>query len=381
MTKVFVTGCFDMLHSGHVAFLSEAAQFGNLFVCIGSDENVKNLKGRYPVTNQHERKYMLEALACVHRVYINSGKGIIDFENELREVSPHIFIVNEDGHTPGKEKLCAEKSIEYKVLQRIPHTGLPARSTTTLRTECTIPFRIDLAGGWLDQPCVSKYAHGNVLTISIEPTIEFNDRSGMSSSTRRKAIELWKTDIPIAEKEQLAKILFSYENPPGTVQVSGSQDSIGIVFPGLNRLHYNNNYWPDEIETVTDENILSWLESHLYLITLGPRVSSYNVLENTRINVEDAEALARASEKCWNAILAMDATKFGEATKESFQAQVAMFPNMVDNEILKTIQQYSDKTLGWKLSGAGGGGYLIFVSPKPLENALQIKIRRENLKM
>lgn len=105
MTKVFVTGCFDMLHSGHVAFLTEAARYGSLFVCIGSDENVKNLKGRYPVTNQHERKYMLEALACVHKVYINTGKGIIDFENELTEVAPHIFIVNEDGHTPAKQKL------------------------------------------------------------------------------------------------------------------------------------------------------------------------------------------------------------------------------------------------------------------------------------
>lgn len=381
MTKVFVTGCFDMLHSGHVAFLKQASQYGKLYVCIGSDENVKNLKGRYPVTNQNERKYMLESLACVHRVHVNTGWGIIDFENELNDVSPDIFIVNEDGHTPAKEKLCSAKKIEYKVLQRIPHTDLPARSTTSLRTECSIPFRIDLAGGWLDQPYVSKYCSGAVLTISIEPTIEFNDRSGMSSSTRRKAIELWKTEIPFADKEQLAKILFSYENPPGTAQVSGSQDSIGIVFPAFNRLYYQNNYWPSSIETIADENILSWLESHLYLITLGPRVSSYNVLDNTNINLKDAKALANAADKCWQAILAMDVQKFGQALRESFEAQIRMFPNMVDEDILKTIERYSYETLGWKLSGAGGGGYLIFVSDKPLENALQIKIRRDNLKM
>jgi len=66
--KFFVTECFDLLHSGHVAFLKEAAQYGDLYVCIGTDENVKNLKGRYPVNNQHERWYMLDALACVEEV-------------------------------------------------------------------------------------------------------------------------------------------------------------------------------------------------------------------------------------------------------------------------------------------------------------------------
>lgn len=381
MAKVFVTGCFDMLHSGHVAFLTEAAKYGNLYVCIGSDENVRNLKGRHPVTNQHERRYMLEALACVEKVYINSGWGIIDFMEEIKQVDPDIFIVNEDGHTPAKEKICLEKKIEYKVLQRIPHMGLPVRSTTSLRTECAIPFRIDLAGGWLDQPFVSRFCSGNVLTISIEPTIEFNDRSGMSSSTRRKAIELWKTDIPSDDKNKLARILFSYENPPGTTQISGSQDSIGIVFPGLNRLHYDNNYWPSEIESVADEKILQWLESHLYLITLGPRISSYHVLEKTHINKERAQLLANASQKCWSAILDMDIKKFGAAVKESFDAQITMFPNMVDKDILEVIHRYSSDTLGWKLSGAGGGGYVIFVSEKPLANAVQIKIRRDNLKM
>ncbi|HNX92943.1 MAG TPA: hypothetical protein PKI17_05410, partial [Syntrophomonas sp.] len=153
---------------------------------------VHHLKGRYPVNTQDERKYMIDALACVKKCMVNTGWGIIDFENELAEVKPDIFVVNEDGHTPAKQALCNELGIGYHVLKRIPHADLPVRSTTMLRTECTIPFRIDLAGGWLDQPYVSKHHPGSVLTISIEPTIEFNDRSGMSSSTRRKAIELWQ---------------------------------------------------------------------------------------------------------------------------------------------------------------------------------------------
>lgn len=374
--KVFVTGCFDLLHSGHVAFLKEAAQFGDLYVCIGSDENVKNLKGRYPVNHQAERRYLLEALACVQEVRVNQGWGIMDFEKELADIAPDVFVVNEDGHTPAKEALCRNFNIEYKVLSRKPHGDLPVRSTTALRTVCTIPFRVDLAGGWLDQPYVSKYFPGPVLTISIEPTIDFNDRSGMASSTRRKAIELWKTELPSGDREQHAKILFAFDNPPGTGHVSGSQDSIGIVFPGLNKLNYNNHYWPDTIETIDDEAIMSWIEAHLYLVTLGPRVSTYNVLENTQINEQNAKALADAANRCWEAMLQKDIHAFGEAFRASFEAQIAMFPNMVDAEILRIIEQYRSTALGWKLSGAGGGGYLILVSDRPVENAIQIKIRR-----
>ena len=374
--KVFVTGCFDMLHSGHVAFLTEAAIYGDVYIGLGSDANVHNLKGRYPVNSQDERKYMLESLKCVKECYINSGWGIMDFENELQKVKPDIFIVNEDGNSPAKEELAKKLGFEYLVLKRIPQKGLPTRSTTSLRNECTMPYRIDLAGGWLDQPFVSKYYPGPVLTISIEPTIEFNERSGMASSTRRKAIELWTSDIPGGNKEQYAKILFSYENPPGTKIIAGSQDAIGIVMPGLNKLDYSNNYWPFCISSVHDEEILSWLESHLYLITLEPRESNYDVLDNILINEENAKKLAVATENCWTCILAKDLNNFGRYFKEAFEAQVTMFPNMADEYIFNIIEKYKDKAMGWKLSGAGGGGYLIFVSQTKIKGAMQIKIRR-----
>ncbi|MFZ4523130.1 MAG: L-rhamnose mutarotase [Bacteroidales bacterium] len=376
--KVFVSGCFDMLHSGHIAFLEEAAQYGNLFVCIGSDATIAQLKGRYPVNSEHERKYLLEAQRSVYCCLVNSGSGIIDFEAELNMIQPDVFIVNEDGHTPVKEALCARAGIEYKVLKRIPHTGLPTRSTTLLRTECAIPFRIDLAGGWLDQPYVSRYCPGSVLTISIEPTVEFNDRSGMASSTRRKAIELWRNELPHGDAEHFAKILFSFENPPGTSIIAGSQDALGIVLPGLNKLHYSGAYWPDEITGFQDEETFGWLERHLYLVTLGPRVKQYDVLANTDITEEKAHALAKAADDCWSAILSKELNLLGNAFRHSFEAQVAMFPNMADEEIYRTIAHYRERALGWKLSGAGGGGYLIMVAEDPIPGAMQIRIRRKN---
>jgi len=278
--KVFVSGCFDMLHSGHVTFLEKANQFGDVYACIGSDNTVKEIKGRYPVITQKERKYILESIKFVKECRINKGNGNIDFVEELIDISPDIFIVNEDGNSSTKLELCNDMGIEYKVFKRIPFIGLPKRTSTDLRIKTTIPFRIDLAGGWLDQPFINQLNSGSVLTISIEPTIEFNLRSGMASSTRNKAIELWNSELPVGNPIKLAKILFSYENPPGNKVISGSQDALGILLPGLNKLFYNNGYWPNSIDSINDESILLFLEKHLFLISLGSRKNDYNVLDN-----------------------------------------------------------------------------------------------------
>ena len=376
--KVFVSGCFDMLHSGHVRFLEEAATYGEVYVGIGSDRTVKELKGRYPVNTQDERKYLLEALRHVKCCFINQGSGIMDFLEELKRVAPDYLVVNEDGNTPAKLKLCRQLGIQYVVLKRIPRANLPARSTTSLRKECSIPYRLDLAGGWLDQPFVSKLGAGPVLDISIEPLIEFNERSGMASSTRRRAIELWQTDIPGGDLEKHARTLFCYENPPGTKEFSGSQDALGIVLPGLSRLDYRGGYWPVKITSVNNEAVLRWLESHLHLVPLGPRQSGFHVLQGTRITPARVRALALAAHGCWQAILRRDPAAFGRYFRESFEAQVSLFPHMSNANVRSTIAQYAGKALGWKLSGAGGGGYLVLVSGQAIEGSIQLKIRRKS---
>jgi len=377
--KVFVSGCFDLMHSGHVAFLQTAARYGDLFVAIGSDKTIMELKGRPPVNSEEERLFMVKSLECVKDAVISRGSGMLDFEQELREVKPDIFIVNEDGNTIEKEKLCHQLGIEYLVLSREPHPGLPARSTTGLRSLNQIPYRLDLAGGWLDQPFVSRYYPGAVITISVEPTIEFNDRSGMATSTRRAAIELWGSRLPVDNLEKLAKILFCYDNPPGKKIISGSQDAIGIVFPGLAKSDYAGEYWPRKITSVTDEAIIQFLERSLHLIPLGPRPGDFDVLADTDINTEKAKRLSEATERCWEAILARDVVSFGEAVRQSFEAQVAMFPNMTSPHITNLIQSYQNRALGWKLSGAGGGGYLVLIADDPIPHAIKLCIRRPDL--
>ena len=374
--KVFVSGCFDMLHSGHVRFLEEAASHGDVYVALGSDQTVLELKGRAPVTTQSERKYMLEALKHVKACLISRGSGLMDFVAELKRVKPDIFLVNEEGNTPAKADLCAQLGIQYVVSKRLPQINLPARSTTSLRKECRIPYRLDLAGGWLDQPYVSKFAAGAVLTISLEPLIEFNERSGMASSSRRRAIELWQTDLPAGDREKLAKMLFAFENPPGTKIFAGSQDSIGIVYPGLNRLDYAGGYWPEKISSVADRKILQWIERHLYLIPLGQRTADFDVLKGKRLTAPKVRALAAAADGCWQAIQEMNLPEFGRQMRASFEAQVALFPQMTNDAVKAMIRRYAKKSLGWKLSGAGGGGYLVLVSQQPIPGAIRLTIRR-----
>ena len=233
-----------------------------MYVDIGSDKTIHELKARKTIHTEDERLYMVRALKSVKEVWVNSGSGVLDFVEDLKRLQPDIFFVNNDGHTPTKEQLCQELGIRYIVSQRIPHGSLPVRSTTALRKECLIPYRLDLAGGWLDQPSVSKYCPGAVLTISIEPDYEFNDRSGMSTSSRKKAIELWQADIPEGDKEKLARTLSCFENPPGTKYVSGSQDSLGIVLSGLNRLYYNGNLCRSEERRVGKECRSRWSPYH-----------------------------------------------------------------------------------------------------------------------
>jgi cytidyltransferase-like protein len=376
--KVFVSGCFDLLHSGHIAFFNEAAALGDVYVALGSDQTIFDLKGKLPVNSEDERLFMVKSVRCVADAFISQGSGMLDFIKEFERLQPDIMVVNADGHMLEKQQVCEQYGVEYIVLQREPYGSLPPRSTTALRSVSQIPFRIDLAGGWLDQPFVSKYHPGSVVTISIEPTFQFNERSGMASSTRRAAIDMWGARIPPGDPEKLAKILFCFDNPPGTKTISGSQDSIGIVFPGLAKAHYEGVYWPTRIERNCDESVLQFVENSLYLITLGPRQSEYDVLGNTQIDREKAKALADATEDCWQAIQNQDIQKFGASMKAVFEAQVAMFPTMINDSVARLIEKYHRSALGWKLSGAGGGGYLVLVSEEPIENASKIYARREN---
>ena len=132
--RVVVTGCYDWLHSGHIRFFMDAAAYGALYVVVGSDRNVQLLKGPgHPLRREEERRYMVAAVRSVHACLVSSGSGWMDAEPEIDDIGPAFYVVNEDGDQPEKRDFCRARGIEYVVLQRVPHTGLPARTSTELR--------------------------------------------------------------------------------------------------------------------------------------------------------------------------------------------------------------------------------------------------------
>jgi len=224
--KVLVSGCFDFLHGGHVAFFKTAAQYGKLYVAVGADANLLLLKGKVPYYSQKERVYMVNSIRFVEEAFIAAGSGMLDYELDMERIKPDIFIVNSDGHNTEKEALCKKYGVEYIVLERIPEEGLPARASSSIKKELQFPYRLCIAGGWVDQPWVSEIYPGSVVVAQLWPTIEFNDRSGMATSSRKVAIEIWGNQYPNGDPKKNAQLLFGAENPPGTKHFSGSQDHL-----------------------------------------------------------------------------------------------------------------------------------------------------------
>ena len=414
--KVFVSGCYDLLHSGHVEFFKQASQFGDLYVGIGSDATYLEYKHRKPMFPQEERLFMVQNIKAVKEAYINEGSGVIDFLPTLDIVKPDIFVVNAEGGSDTKRQICEERGIQYIELQRTPAEGLQARSSSSLKAalstqqeettqnselkthNSSIPTRLDIAGTWIDQPYVSMHHPGWAITISLEPTFEVRDRCGLSTSTRNMIQKIWPMKLPKMDPEMLARLVFCFENNPEREDghISGAQDSIGICVPGLCRHYYDNNFWPKKIESTNDEMTLRFLEEHLVMVPMEPRKPGCSVVEGKDITPKKVRALADAAEACWKAIQTRNLEAFAAAYKASFEAQVAMFPGMVtptyighpeqDNRyVADTIAHYSalDDVLAWKMPGAGGGGYLALVVKNAKEfieqhsEAFEIHIRRE----
>lgn len=96
MKKVWVNGCFDVLHHAHFGLLEHAASFGELLVVgIDSDKRVKELKGDdRPFHSQEERKYNLERIKGVKRVVIFDSSEML--EQLIKTFEPDVFVIGSD---------------------------------------------------------------------------------------------------------------------------------------------------------------------------------------------------------------------------------------------------------------------------------------------
>jgi cytidyltransferase-like protein len=373
--KVFVSGCYDLIHGGHIAFFKTAAAYGDLYVSLGRDENLLALKGKKPVFSEEERLYIVRSVRYVHDAFLASGMGMLDFEPDLVRIKPDIFIVNYDGHTPDKEKLCKKLGIEYVILERIPEPGLPARSSSGTKKELRFPYRLCLAGGWIDQPWVSEIHPGSVVVAQIWPTLDFNDRSGLATSSRNVGIKLWGDKYPDGDHELNAKLLFGAENPPGKKYISGSQDHIGLLYPGVNRLYYNGGYWPERTDSTVDKDICDWLSDVLHLVPLEPRPAGYDPLKVMHLEKSLIKELGESGELTWESILKKDIKGLGKGLTDTFLSWKKILPLTVPDWVMEEMETKYFPNYPGAITSGSGGGYVIVVSEKEIEGAIKIKIR------
>ncbi len=247
-----------------------------------------------------------------------------------------------------------------------------------------IPNRLQLAGGWIDQPFVSRHnprPPGSMVVVQIAPNFRCMDRSGIASGTRVVAMKLWNGKLPKRPLDQLVRELYEAENR-NKKDRSGSQDMIGLVYPGVNRLDYDFNIeggvFPSHIESCNNRKVARWLSDVLHVIPVEPRPGGYSPLGIKNLKPEWVAKLGKSGRDCYNAILKMDARKLGASLNLNMACWEKLLPHVVRHPLIRVdlmglLKAYQREYPGAMYSGCGGG-YLIVVSEKPVPGAFKVKI-------
>jgi hypothetical protein len=248
-----------------------------------------------------------------------------------------------------------------------------------------IPYRMAFAGGWIDQPFVSRLdpaPPGSMVVVALEPTIRFMDRCGMGTSTRKVAERLWGAALPDRDAAALVRELYDAENA-GRPEPSGSQEMAGLIYPGVNRLDYDaefeGGYFPCHVASNNDPLIAAWLERVIWMVPVNQRPIGYSPLAIQNIEPAWVRRLGQAGKDCYDAILACDVMGLAESMSETMRCWEALLPHtvrhpLIDVDLMGLLAHYQARYCGAMYSGCGGG-YLYVVSEEPVAGGFQVKVR------
>jgi len=248
-----------------------------------------------------------------------------------------------------------------------------------------IPYRLALAGGWIDQPFMSRLnpqPSGSMVVVGLEPDCYFMERCGMATGTRKVARGLWRNTLPHGDPAALVRALYQAENQ-GNPEPSGSQDMIGLIYPGINRLDYafecEGGYFPAHIESTCAAAPARWLESVLHLIPVNQRPPGYNPLGIKHLDPAWVRRLGQTGRDCYAAILAKDLRALAASFNECMLCWETLLPQTVAHptiqiDLVGLLKVYQSYYAGAMYSGCGGG-YLCVLSEVPVPGAFQIHVR------
>jgi hypothetical protein len=251
----------------------------------------------------------------------------------------------------------------------------------------SLPYRLQMAGGWIDQPFVSSLnpePPGAMVVVSLLPTVRYMDRCGMATGTRAAAQALWGDAFPSDRTPaSLVRELYAVENAD-RADPSGSQDMCGLVYPGISRLDYDasvdGGWFPSHVESVTDPEVVAWLERVVHLVPVGQRPPGYGPLEVKRLDPAWIARLGASGRACFDAIASMDLEALGESLNECSRAWDAILPGVFEHPTITVdlrglLAAYAAEYPGAMLSGCGGG-YVIVASEVPPAGSARVAVRR-----
>lgn len=334
MIKVFVSGCYDILHAGHIDFFEQAKALGDyLVVCFASDKVLVKYKNRKSSLPEAHKRKILSSLEVVDKVVMGNNlekEGIDFYENFLAEKPDILAVTQDDKYGEEKEKLSAEIGCQYVVLPKTPNPELLSTSKIVSRMKCPteVPLRVDFAGGWLDVPRYSR-EDGFIVNCAITPKVSlanwaYEIGSGLGGSAARailKGKEAVKSEIEMGV---------------------GWQDPAVILETGL--CVWKSGKDP-HLDIKRDPAIL---RGNMAVFWTGESHNSASYADKKR----DYLAIVMAGKIARDGVLTNDLTLIAKAVDMSYQLQL--------NEAMAKLPDL-ENSIAKKYCGGGNGGYALYL--------------------
>jgi len=335
MVKVFVSGCFDIIHGGHIEFFRQAKALGDyLIVSFAGDSSLfihKKKKSSLPT--EHKKK-ILEALMMVDEVMVSDDEEEgLDFKSNFLRVKPDILAVTEDDRYREKKiTLCQQTGAQYVVLSKSLNYEKISTSDiiTSLKAPEEVPVRVDFAGAWLDVPELSRDS-GYIVNCAVTPAVSLNEwkyqiGSGIGGSAAYSILQGLNGVKAELEENQV-----------------GWQDPACILETGI-------CVWKSGRLPVLDFKCHpEWLVGKMALLWTGKTHITAQVKKFNRDydRIEKAAQMAREAVKPDK----RDLTLLGNAIQESYEIQLS--------EGMDPLPNFNE--IAHKYLGSGWGGYALYV--------------------
>ena len=334
MKKIFISGCYDILHAGHIQFFREARALGDhLTVCFASDAVLWEHKKRRTSIPQDHKLALMTALEVIDQVVIGDCEDLgLDFKDHFLKIRPDILAVTEDDqYEDVKKALCAQVGAKYIALPKTPPQFTPVSSSSivrNIRTPAESPLRVDFAGGWLDVPRHAREG-AYIVNCAISPMVSLNE---------------WGYEIKSGLGGSGAWALLN-----GNDGVE-SELNMGVG-------------WQDPA-IIRETGLCAWRSGPLPKLDFkrnGDFLRGHMALHYTDIphdtpgnadNDRDYDLIQQAGATARDAIFEASIPKLGEAVSMSYEAQL--------KEGMRELAE-ADGCIGRKYCGGGWGGYALYL--------------------